>query len=48
VPTPSVEEIELVGDDQRAVVDEVGGGLRSYSARGRDLLDGYPTGEPST
>jgi aldose 1-epimerase len=41
------EEIELVADDQRAVLDEVGGGIRSYTAHGRDLLDGYPAGEPS-
>ncbi|MGH3082953.1 MAG: aldose 1-epimerase family protein [Gaiellaceae bacterium] len=41
------EEIELVADDQRAVLDEVGGGIRSYRARGRDLLDGYPAGQPS-
>jgi aldose 1-epimerase len=47
VVTPSSEEIELVADDQRAVVDEVGGGLRSYSARGRELVDGYPAREPS-
>ena len=33
--------------DQRAVLDEVGGGIRSYSAHGRELLDGYPAGEPS-
>ena len=41
------EEIALEADDQRAVLDEVGGGMRSYSARGRDLLDGYPAGQPS-
>jgi aldose 1-epimerase len=44
---PSGDEIELVADDQRAVLDEVGGGIRSYTARGRDLLDGYPAGQPS-
>jgi aldose 1-epimerase len=42
------EEIVLVDGDQRAVVDEVGGGIRSYRARGRELLDGYPAGQPST
>jgi aldose 1-epimerase len=36
-----------VAGDQRAVLDGVGGGIRSYTARGRDLLDGYPAGEPS-
>jgi aldose 1-epimerase len=42
------EEIVLVDGDQRAVVDEVGGGIRSYTAHGRELLDGYPAGQPST
>jgi aldose 1-epimerase len=40
-------EIELSGDDQQVVVDLRGGGLRSYSARGREVLDGYPAGEAS-
>jgi aldose 1-epimerase len=44
----SGEEIELVADDQRAVLDEVGGGIRSYAARGREILDGYPAGQPSS
>jgi len=39
--SPSGEQIELVHGDQRAVVVEVGGGLRTYSAAGRELLDGY-------
>jgi aldose 1-epimerase len=43
----SRDEIELVAGDQRAVLDEVGGGIRSYTAHGRELLDGYPAGEPS-
>ena len=34
------EQLELALGDQRAVVTEVGAGLRSYSAGGRDLLDG--------
>ena len=38
---PTGEQIELSHDDQRAVVVEVGGGLRSYSAGERQLLDGY-------
>jgi aldose 1-epimerase len=46
--TQSTEEIELVAGDQRAVVDEVGGGIRSYTARGREVLDGYPAGRPSS
>jgi aldose 1-epimerase len=44
----SGEEIELTATDQRVVLDEVGGGLRSYSAHGRELLDGYPAGQPSS
>jgi aldose 1-epimerase len=39
--SPSGEQVELVLGDQRAVVVEVGGGLRSYGAGGRELLDGY-------
>jgi aldose 1-epimerase len=40
-PSPSGEQFEISLGDQRAVVVEVGGGLRSYSAGGRELLDGY-------
>jgi aldose 1-epimerase len=42
VIAPSGEQIELTLGDQRAVVVEVGGGLRTYSAGARELLDGYP------
>ena len=45
--TQSRDEIELVAGDQRAVLDEVGGGIRSYAAHGRELLDSYPAGQPS-
>jgi aldose 1-epimerase len=38
---PSGEQTELVFGDQRVVVVEVGGGLRTYSVDGVDLLDGY-------
>ena len=38
---PTGEQIELSHGDQRAVVVEVGGGLRSYSVGERQLLDGY-------
>ena len=38
---PSGEQIEIVLGDQRAVVVEVGGGLRTYSVGGREILDGY-------
>jgi aldose 1-epimerase len=44
----SREEIELVAHDQQAVLDAVGGGIRSYTVRGRDVLDGYPAGQPSS
>jgi aldose 1-epimerase len=39
--TPTGEQHELVLGDQRAVVTEVGAGLRSYAVGGRELLDGY-------
>jgi aldose 1-epimerase len=38
---PSGRQIELVLGDQRAVVVEVGGGLRTYSVGDAELLDGY-------
>jgi len=41
---PSGEQYELVFGDQRAVVVEVGAGLRTYD----DLLDGYPVDEMCT
>jgi aldose 1-epimerase len=45
---PSGEQIELRHGDQHAVVVEVGGGLRSYEAGGRAVLDGYREDELST
>jgi aldose 1-epimerase len=42
---PSGEQIEISSGDQRAVVVEVGGGLRGYAAGGRELLDGYGADE---
>ena len=45
---PSGEQIEITAGDQRAVVVEVGGGLRSYSVGGRDLIDGYGADEMSS
>jgi aldose 1-epimerase len=42
---PSGEQIELCSGDQKAVVTEVGAGLRTYSAAGRDILDGYAVDE---
>ena len=44
---PSGEQIGLAFGDQRVVVVEVGGGLRTYSAGHRELLDGYATEEMS-
>jgi len=35
------EQFELVLGDRRAVVTEVGAGLRAYAVGGRELLDGY-------
>jgi aldose 1-epimerase len=45
---PSGEQVVLTLEDQRAVVVEVGGGLRAYSAGGRELLDGYEADEMCT
>ena len=45
---PSGEQIAIVAGDQQAVVVEVGGGLRSYSAGGRELVDGYRPDEMSS
>jgi aldose 1-epimerase len=45
VSAPSGRQVEIVGAGQRAVVVEVGGGLRSYSVNGHDVLDGYAAGE---
>src|SRR5215813_5515718 len=41
VIAPSGEQIEIAAEEQLAIVVEVGGGLRAYSARGRAFLDGY-------
>jgi len=48
VVAPSGEQIEIVAGDQRAVVVEVGGGLRAYSVGGREILDGYGANEMSS
>lgn len=39
--SPSGEQFEIAFEDQRAVVVEVGGGLRTYSVNGREVIDGY-------
>jgi len=48
VIAPSGKQITITSGDQRAVVVEVGGGLRSYSAGGRELIDGYEANEMSS
>ena len=45
---PSGKQITIAAGDQQAVVVEVGGGLRSYSAGGRELVDGYRADEMSS
>ena len=42
---PSGEQITIAVGDQQAVVVEVGGGLRTYSAGGQELVDGYRADE---
>jgi len=46
MPSPSGDQYLLEHGDQRAVVVELGGGVRSYEAGGRPILDGYPLSEP--
>jgi aldose 1-epimerase len=41
VIAPSGDQVEIAYGDQRATVVEVGGGLRTYSADDREVLDGY-------
>jgi aldose 1-epimerase len=48
VPSPSGAQFEIVLGEQRAVVVEIGGGIRTYSVSGWDVLDGYALGEPAT
>jgi len=40
----SGEQIEIAHAEQRAVIVEVGGGLRLYTAAGAAVLDGYGAG----
>lgn len=42
---PSGEQFQIVSGEQRAVIVEVGGGLREYSAAGRPVLQSYEVGE---
>lgn len=43
--SPSGAQLEIALEEQRAVVVEVGGGLRTYSVAGREVLDCYGDGE---
>jgi aldose 1-epimerase len=45
---PSGEQITIAAGDQQAVIVEVGGGLRSYAAAGRELVDGYGADQMSS
>jgi aldose 1-epimerase len=45
---PTGAQVELRWDDQSVTVVEVGGGLRSYTAGGRPVLDGYGPDEQCT
>jgi aldose 1-epimerase len=42
-PPASGEQFEIAFGDQRAVVTEVGAGLRSFTVDDRDVIDGYGT-----
>jgi aldose 1-epimerase len=44
----SGKQITIAAKDQQAVIVEVGGGLRSYSVGGRELLDGNGADEMSS
>ncbi|HEY5184229.1 MAG TPA: hypothetical protein VIM19_04835 [Actinomycetes bacterium] len=44
-PAPSGQQWEITYREQRAVIVQIGGGIRSYSAGGRDVLDGYAADE---
>jgi aldose 1-epimerase len=48
VPEPSGRQFEIAFDEQRAVVVEVGGGLRTYSVGAREVVDGYGVEETPT
>lgn len=46
--SPSGEQFEITFAKHRAVAVEVGGGLRTYSVDGRDVIDGYGADEMAT
>jgi aldose 1-epimerase len=45
---PSGEQVEIACEGHRAVIVEVSGGVRTYEAEGRSLLDGYGADEICT
>jgi aldose 1-epimerase len=45
---PSGQQYELVEGEQRVVIVEVGGGVRSYRAGARNIVDGYDRDEMCT
>ena len=45
---PSGQQFVLTSGDQRAVVTEVGAGLRTYTVGDRDVIDGFPEDEMAT
>jgi aldose 1-epimerase len=48
VSSPSGRQFEIAHGEHQAVVVEVGGGLRTYTVGGRDVIDGYPPDQPAT
>ncbi len=48
MPNPSGEQWELSRGAQRAVIVEVGGGIREYEVAGKPVLDGYSVDEMCT
>ena len=46
--SPSGEQFEIAFAEHRAVAVEVGGGLRTYTVDGEDLIDGYGADEMAT
>jgi aldose 1-epimerase len=48
VIAPSGKQMTIAFADQQAVIVEVGGGLRSYCAGGRELVDGYGADQMSS
>src|SRR3984893_10575634 len=45
---PSGQQFVLTSGDQRAVVTEVGAGLRAYTVGEREVVDGFPEDEMAT